>query len=93
MVGCGYSQIQVLYDAIQRAGTLDKDAVNTAIGQTDLVTMRGRLKYDVNQFSRMPIAYGQWFPTADPVKWQMKIIFAGNDFTVESQPMFPIPYK
>ena len=92
MVGCGYSQVQVLLDAIQRAGTLDKDAVNTAIGQTDLVSMRGRVKYDVTQFSRMPIAYGQWFPAPDPAKWQMKIIFAGNDFTVETTPMFPIPY-
>lgn len=93
MVGCGYSQIQVLADAIQRAGTLDKDAVNTAIGQTDLKSMRGRLKYDATQFSRLPIAYGQWFSAPDPVKWQMKIIFAGNDFTVETQPQFPITYK
>lgn len=92
MVGCGYSQVQVLMDAIQRAGTLDKDKVNAALAQTDMTTMRGRLKYDANQFSRMPIGYGQWFPAPDPVKWQMKMIFAGNDFTVESQPMFPIPY-
>ena len=92
MVGCGYSQIQVLIDAIQRAGTLDKDAVNAAIAQTDLKSMRGRLKYDVTQFSRLPIAYGQWFSAPDPVKWQMKIIFAGDDFTVEAQPQFPITY-
>lgn len=93
MVGCGYSQIQILADAITRAGTLDKDAVNAALAQTDLVTMRGRAKYDAAQFSRFPIAYGQWFPAPDPIKWQMKIIFAGDDFTVESQPMFPLTYK
>jgi branched-chain amino acid transport system substrate-binding protein len=93
MVGCGYSQVQILADAIQRAGTLDKDAVNAAIAQTDMTTIRGRAKFDVNQFNRFPIAYGQWFPAPDPVKWQMKIIFAGDDFTVESAPMFPIPYK
>jgi hypothetical protein len=55
--------------------------------------MRGRLKYDVTQFSRLPIAYGQWFSAPDPVKWEMKIIFAGNDFTVETQPQFPITYS
>lgn len=92
MVGCGYSQIQILADAIQRAGTLNKDAVNAALAQTDLTTMRGRAKYDVNQFNRFPIAYGQWFPSPDPVKWQMKIIYAGADFTVQAKPMFPISY-
>jgi branched-chain amino acid transport system substrate-binding protein len=92
MVGCGYSQIQILADAITRAGTLDKDKVNAALAQTDFLSMRGRAKYDVTQYNRMPISYGQWFPVSDPVKWQMKTIYAGADFTVESQPVFPIPY-
>lgn len=92
MVGCGYSQIQILANAIERAGTLNKDQVNAALAQTDFTSMRGRAKFDATQFCRFPIAYGQWFPAPDPVKWQMKIIFAGDDFTVESKPMFPIPY-
>ena len=82
-----------MYDAIERAGTLDKEAINAAIAETDIISMRGRLKYDVTQFSRLPIAYGQWFPVEGPMKWEMKIIFAGDDFTVEAEPMFPIPYK
>jgi len=92
MVGCGYSQVQILADAIERAGTLDKDKVNAALAQTDFLSMRGRAKFDATQFSRFPISYGQWFSAPDPVKWQMKTVFAGDDFTVESQPTFPIPY-
>jgi len=92
MVGCGYSQVQILADAIERAGTLDKEKVQAALAQTDFSSMRGRAKYDVTQFNRMPISYGQWFKAPDPLKWQMKIIYSGDDFAPDGQPMFPIPY-
>ena len=92
MVGCGYSQIQILADAIERAGSLDKAKVQAVLPQTDFISMRGRAKYDVTQFNRLPISYGQWFKAPDPIKWQMKTVFAGDDFIVESDPIFPIPY-
>jgi branched-chain amino acid transport system substrate-binding protein len=36
----------MLKDAIERAGTLDVDALVTAIEQTDMTTIGGRLKFD-----------------------------------------------
>lgn len=42
----GYSVLYIVKDAIERAGTLDVDALATAIEQTDLVTIGGRLRFD-----------------------------------------------
>lgn len=91
-VGCGYLPVQVLMDAIERAGTLDKDKVNKAISETDLMTVRHRVKYDQFQFSRMPICFGQWFKTDTPAKWEFKVIFSQHDFyPVQAKPIFPLP--
>ena len=42
----GYSVLYIVKDAIERAGTLDVDALATAIEQTDLMTIGGRLRFD-----------------------------------------------
>ena len=49
-LGWSYANIQIIFDAIQRAGTLDKDKVNAALGQTDILTISNRVKYDEFQF-------------------------------------------
>jgi hypothetical protein len=91
-VGPGYCQIQILVDAIERAGTLDKEKVNTAIGETDMMTIYHRVKYDKFQFSRMPICYGQWFKVDTPEKWEIKVISSQHDFyPVQAEPIFPVP--
>ncbi len=92
LVGSGYCQIQILVDAIERAGTLDKEKVNTAISETDMMTIRHRAKYDKFQFSRMPICFGQWFKVNTPEKWEFKVVFSQHDFyPVQAEPIFPLP--
>ena len=41
LVGPAYACVQILADAIERAGTLDRDAVRDAIADTDLMTVMG----------------------------------------------------
>jgi len=92
-IGPGYRSIQVLVDAIQRAGSLDSDKVNAALAQTDLMTIMNRVKFDDNHFSRGPLVFGQWFKTDTPEKWDLKIIFSKHDFVAATaQPVFPKPY-
>ncbi len=92
LVGSAYSQIQILLDAIERAGTLDKAQVNAALAETDLMTIRHRAKYDEYQFSRFPICFGQWFKTDSPHVWEFKVIFSQHDFyPVTAEPIFPLP--
>jgi branched-chain amino acid transport system substrate-binding protein len=45
IVGGSYSLIQILADAIERAGTLDHQAVRDAIAATDLMTVAGQITF------------------------------------------------
>ena len=92
LVGSGYCQVQILLDAIERAGTLDREKVNEALAETDLMTIRHRAKYDENQFSRFPICFGQWFKTDSPHIWEFNVIFSQHDFyPATHEPIFPLP--
>ncbi len=42
----GYTVLYLIKDAIERTGTLDVDTLVTAIEQTDMVTVSGRLRFD-----------------------------------------------
>jgi branched-chain amino acid transport system substrate-binding protein len=88
----GYSPVQIIVDAINRAGSLDADKVNQALSQTDLMTMFHRVKYDENQISRIPVVFSQWFNTDTPLQWEQKIIFSQHDFLpATAKFMFPLP--
>ncbi|TET18414.1 MAG: amino acid ABC transporter substrate-binding protein [Dehalococcoidia bacterium] len=93
-IGPGYRSIQVLIDAIERAGTLDGDAVNEALGETDLMTIGHRVKFDENHFSRGPLVFGQWTKTDQPWIWECPVVFSKHDFIrATADPIFPIPYE
>ncbi|WP_005031417.1 ABC transporter substrate-binding protein [Holophaga foetida] len=93
-IGPAYAGIQVLVDALQRANSLDPEKVNAALAKTDLMTMRHRVKFDENQFSRGPIVFGQWFKTDKPEKWELRVIHSDHDFWPASdKAIFPVPGK
>jgi len=93
-IGPGYSIIQVLIDAIERAGTLDGAEVNAALADTDLMTIRHRVKFDENHFSRGPLTFGQWQKTDQPWVWECPVVFSKHDFIkATADPIFPIPYE
>jgi branched-chain amino acid transport system substrate-binding protein len=93
-IGPGYSLIQVLIDAIERAGSLDREKIQAALAQTDLMTVRHRVKFDENHFSRGPIVFGQWQKTDSPWVWECPVVFSKHDFIkATADPIFPIPYE
>ena len=86
-------QAQILADAIERAGTLDADAIVKAISETDMMTIYHRAVFDKDQFSRLPIAFGQWQRTDKPQVWENPIVFSFHDFLpATGEFIFPIPY-
>jgi len=92
-IGSGYRTVQVLIDAIQRAGSVNGPAVNNALATTDLMTIGHRVKFDENHFNRTPIYFGQWFKTNDAAGWALKVVYSKHSFVAtEAQPVFPIPY-
>ncbi len=44
--GPGYACIQVVADAIERAGTLDREAIRDALTTTDMMTVTGQIELD-----------------------------------------------
>ena len=89
-----YRSAQILLDAIERAGTLDPDAVQAALAETDLMTIVHRVKFDENHFSRTPVSFGQWQKTDKPWVWECPIVFSQHDFIeATADPIFPIPYE
>jgi ABC-type branched-subunit amino acid transport system substrate-binding protein len=92
-IGSGYRSVQVLIDAIQRAGSVDPEKVNEALATTDLMTIGSRVKFDENNFNRTPIYFGQWYKTDTPEMWELRVVFSKHDFVpVQSDPIFPVPY-
>jgi ABC-type branched-subunit amino acid transport system substrate-binding protein len=93
-IGLGYYVIQVLADAIQRAGSLNIDSLNKALGDTDLMTINARVKFDANQFNLIPLSFGQWRKADKPRNWELKIVSSTHDFVKpDAQFIFPIPYQ
>jgi len=61
MTGPAYAAIQIIADAIERAGTLDSVKIRDAIAATDMMTVTGPVKFNpdgTNQTSLGPVA--QW---------------------------------
>jgi len=88
----GYGSVQVLVNAIERAGSLDPVKVNEAIAKTDMQTIRQRVVFDENHFSAVPIVFGQWFRSDKPnQKWEVKVVYSTHDFwPTTGKPMFPM---
>ena len=93
-IGPGYRSVQVLIDAIKRAGTLEGEKVNAALAKTDLMTIGHRVKFDKNHFSRGPLVFGQWQKTDKPWVWECPVVFSKHKFIkATADPIFPIPYE
>jgi branched-chain amino acid transport system substrate-binding protein len=92
-VGWCYAIAQTLFDAIERAGTLDSAQVNEAMAETDLMTIYHRVVFDEDQYSRIPVAFGQWHKTEEEWVWQNEIVYSPHEFLPATADLiFPIPY-
>lgn len=50
----------VLFDALQRAGSTDKEALIKAIGETDIDSVVGHIKFNDQHYSVAPLGGAQW---------------------------------
>ena len=92
MVPHGYLTVQIMAKAIEQAGTTETKAVQAALKSLDFTSIYGRIKFDENNVSRIPIVFGQWMKD-DKGDWTLKIVLSKHDFLpIEAEPIFPIPY-
>ncbi len=92
-IGHGYAPMQVLFDAVERAGTLDKAAVNAAMAETNLETLNYLTKFDPEtHFSWIPLFVGQWQKTDADYVWELGITHSEHDFLAPgTEFIFPVP--
>jgi ABC-type branched-subunit amino acid transport system substrate-binding protein len=94
-IGHGYAPLQVLFDAVERAGSLDPVALNEAMAETELDTVNYLVKFDPDtHFSWIPLFVGQWQSTDEPWVWELEIAYSKHDYldpTIDF--IFPIPYE
>jgi len=92
-IGHGYAPLQVLFDAVERAGSLDGDAINAAMAETNLDTVNYLVKFDPDShFSWIPLFVGQWQATDQPWVWECPITYSKHDFLEASAEfVFPVP--
>lgn len=78
-----YTAAMVLMDAIAAAGTLDKDAVNDAIGKTDKTYAVGAITFDAEHAAKIPVVSSQWQDGVPVIVWPKEQ--ATGEF------LFPVP--
>lgn len=59
-VGPAYASVQVLASAIERAGSLDRQKIRDAIAATDMMTVRGPIKFRSNGTAVIRYGLRQW---------------------------------
>jgi branched-chain amino acid transport system substrate-binding protein len=73
-VGVTYSCVQILADAIKRAGTLDSNKIRDAIAATDMTTVQGPVKFRADGVGITPVAIMQWQKGVSQVVYHEKFI-------------------
>lgn len=64
-VGYKHANVEILYDILKRAGSLQLDAVNAAAAATDLDTVVGHVSFNDDHVSIMSCVTGQWIMNED----------------------------
>jgi branched-chain amino acid transport system substrate-binding protein len=83
--GFAVSCAQVLFDAIERAGSLNKEKIRDALASTNFVSIVGPVEF--------PLGFGHFIPSLKIIQWQngkQEIIYPSDVAT--AQPMFPKPW-
>lgn len=73
-VGVTYSCVQILAEAIKRAGTLDSNKIRDAIAATDMITVEGPVKFRADGVGITPVAMMQWQKGVSQVIYHEKFI-------------------
>ena len=82
-VGTGYMDVQVLADAIERAGTVDREKIRDALAKTEMMTVGGPVKVRPDGTFELNVYLCQWQKGAYLPVWPKKFAAAN--------PVFPVP--
>jgi branched-chain amino acid transport system substrate-binding protein len=84
IVGPAYAAVQILADAITRAGSLNRDAIRDAIAATDLDTVVGHVTFNEDGTGNVPVAILQYQEGVIQLVWPKE--FATADLIYPAPP-------
>ena len=84
MVGPAYSAIQILVDAIERAGSLDRQALRDAIAETDMTAMIGPVTFRDDGTGEVVTPFLQYQEGQIQLVWPQE--FATADLVIPAPP-------
>jgi branched-chain amino acid transport system substrate-binding protein len=67
--GPAYAAVQILADAIGRAGSLDRDKIRDAIAATDMTTVAGPVKFSADGTGQVITVINQWQDGKQVLVW------------------------
>jgi branched-chain amino acid transport system substrate-binding protein len=83
LAGQAYAAIQVIADAIERAGSLDHDKVRDALTTTDLDTIEGHITFNANGTVNKEYFLVQYIDGVETIVWPEEM--------AEREPVYPFP--
>jgi len=73
-IGFKYAGYEIAADALNRARSLDKEAIVKAIADTTLDTIVGPIRFNDQNYCRTPLVGEQWVE-GDRFPWRLKIVY------------------
>jgi branched-chain amino acid transport system substrate-binding protein len=93
-MGYKYAGLEIAVDALTRAASLDPEKIRDAIGETDLDTIVGHIKYDPEtHVAPTPIVGGQWKLNAAGDAVELMIVYNKTNPDIPTNATFEIPKK
>jgi branched-chain amino acid transport system substrate-binding protein len=83
LAGDGYAAIQIIVDAIGRAGSLDPDELRDAIAETDMETIKGPISFYPNGMPIREYYAVQYIDGVETIIWPAEM--------AERDPVYPFP--
>ena len=69
IVGPSYACVQILADAVARAGTLDRDKIRDAIAATNMTTVIGPVRFRQDGTGEVKVYFQQWLKGKQELVW------------------------
>jgi branched-chain amino acid transport system substrate-binding protein len=84
LVGPSYACIQILTDAVRRAGGLDRDKIRDAVAATNMTTVVGPVRFRSDGTGEVKVFFQQWLKGKQELVWPKE--FATAPFAYPAPP-------
>ena len=84
LVGPSYACIEILADAVRRAGALDRDKIRDAIAATNMTTVVGPVRFRSDGTGEVKVFFQQWLKGKQELVWPKE--FATAPFAYPAPP-------